>query len=243
MNKLKMPVLVLALLWGVVSCVGKNVSTIDPAKYASPVRVACVGDSITYGSGTTRPAVESYPAQLAALLGEQWQVRNFGVRGANLIKSGDKPYTQQKAYQAALDFNPDVLVLMLGTNDSKPQNWKHQDQFAADAKTLIDSFKNLPARPKVFVCYPIPVVGKGVYGIREQPVLEQQAILAKVAKATGGTVIDLHAVLANRPKLIPDTVHPNAEGAALMADAVYHALTGQAPPRRPTTRPTSAPAR
>lgn len=232
MNLTRWPVLILLLLCGVVSCTGPKPAPVDPARYAGPVRVACVGDSITYGSGTTRPAVQSYPARLATLLGEQWHVRNFGVRGANLIGAGDKPYAKERAYRVALDFNPDVLILMLGTNDSKPQNWKHRDQFAADAKALIETFQSLPAKPRVFICYPIPVVGKGIYGIREQPVLEQQAILAKVAKETGATVIDLHKPLEDQPKLIPDTVHPNADGAAIMAATVYRALTGQSPPAR-----------
>ena len=102
----------------------------QPAASQPMRKLACVGDSITHGSGTKIPARESYPAQLAGLLGPGWDVRNFGVSGATLLDKGDRPYTRQRLYKAALDFKADVVVILLGTNDSKPQNWKFKEEFA-----------------------------------------------------------------------------------------------------------------
>ena len=90
---------------------------------AEPLRVACVGNSITYGYGLSNPATESYPAQLQTLLGQNYNVRNFGHSGATLLSRGHRPYIQQEAYKNALAFKPDIVVIHLGINDTDPRNW------------------------------------------------------------------------------------------------------------------------
>src|SRR2546427_157899 len=104
---------------------------LDPKKYDGPIRVACVGDSITYGSGVAGRETNSYPAVLGRCLGPRFEVRNFGVSGATLLKQGDKPYWNLPAFQDVSEFQPNAIVLKLGTNDSKPQNWAHKAEFAA----------------------------------------------------------------------------------------------------------------
>jgi len=137
-------------------------------QYQAPVRVACVGDSITAGSGTRVRELESYPAQLQRMLDEHsWLVGNFGVSGATLMNSGDKPYQKLPAFLDALKFNPDVVIVMLGTNDSKPQNWRYQEQFVADYRDLLGKFKALPKSPRIFICRPVIVTGAGNFGISE----------------------------------------------------------------------------
>lgn len=86
------------------------------------IRIACVGDSITYGAGIEERAKNSYPAQLQNLLGDRYQVENFGVSGRTLLKQGDKPYWDEPAYQNALKLKPDMVIIKLGTNDVKPLN-------------------------------------------------------------------------------------------------------------------------
>src|SRR5688572_13260471 len=88
-----------------------------------PIRVACVGDSITYGYGIKDRERDSYPAQLGALLGSKWDVRNFGVNGATALKKGTRPYSGLQAYQDALAFEPDIVVIKLGTNDTNAKSW------------------------------------------------------------------------------------------------------------------------
>src|SRR5689334_724667 len=90
---------------------------VKPADYKAPVNVACIGDSITQGSGAAKG--QSYPSQLQAMLGDQWKVGNFGVSGRTLLKKGDYPYWKENAYQDALKSAPDVVIIMLGTNDTK----------------------------------------------------------------------------------------------------------------------------
>ena len=90
----------------------------------TPTRIACVGDSITWGTFVWNRKRNSYPAQLQAMLGERFIVRNFGVMGHTLQSAGDYPYRISKAFKSSSAFEPDVVLLMLGTNDSKPPNWK-----------------------------------------------------------------------------------------------------------------------
>ena len=90
------------------------------------------------------------------LLGAGYDVRNYGVSGCTMLRHGDSPYWGQKAYQEALALNPDIVVIDLGGNDSKPQNWKFKGEFAADTRAMIESLRALPAKPRVLVCLPMP---------------------------------------------------------------------------------------
>lgn len=200
-------------------------SPVDPSAYKAPVRVACIGDSITKGAGAANG--KSYPSQLQELLGDSWKVGNFGVGGRTLLKKGDVPYWREKAYQDALGFRPDVVIIMLGTNDTKPQNWKHKSEFASDYKDLVKSFLSLESKPRVYVCRPCPVPEPGNFGINETALKEQIPLIDAVAAEMKLGLIDMHAALADKPELLPDRVHPNTEGAGEMARAAFVALTGK----------------
>ncbi|MFY7818427.1 MAG: GDSL-type esterase/lipase family protein [Akkermansiaceae bacterium] len=193
-----------------------------PAAHAPEFRIACVGDSITQGSGAGRG--KSYPSQLQELLGEKWAVGNFGVSGRTLLKKGDHPYWNEKAYKNALAHAPHVVIIMLGTNDTKPQNWKFSEEFYPDYEELVKSFQELPSKPIVFVCRPCPVPGKGNFGINDnnlQVVIQQ---VDKLAKDKNLRIIDMHQALKDHPEMLPDRVHPNAAGAGLMAKAASEAI-------------------
>ncbi|MDB6078741.1 MAG: hypothetical protein JWO82_2488 [Akkermansiaceae bacterium] len=191
-------------------------------------RLACIGDSITQGSGAD-PG-QSYPSQLQALLGDKWHVGNFGVSGRTLLKKGDFPYWNEKAYQNALQSKPDVVVIMLGTNDTKPQNWKFEAEFVPDYTALVKSFQELESKPKIFICRPCPVPEPGNYGINETNVKEEIKRLNKLAGDLKVGVIDMHAALEKKPELLPDRVHPNTAGAGEMAKTAYKAVTGRSAP-------------
>jgi lysophospholipase L1-like esterase len=197
---------------------------IDPGKYTETVKIACVGDSITAGAGAGGNA---YPKQLQALLGDKWKVGNFGVSGRTLMDKGDLPYMSEKAYRNALAMQADVVIIMLGTNDTKSKNWKFKDSFFADYTKLVASFQALESKPRVYVCRPCPVPGKGNYGITEAGVQEQIPLIDKLAKDMGLGVIDMHAALEATPELLPDRVHPNAAGAGKMAEAAFSVLMGK----------------
>jgi lysophospholipase L1-like esterase len=198
---------------------------INPANYAAPVRVACIGDSITAGIGA-EPG-KSYPSQLQAILGDKWLVKNFGVSGRTLLKKGDFPYWKEQAFKDAQNFNPAVVVIMLGTNDTKPQNWSHHEEFYADYKDMVETFKNLPSKPRIFICRPCPVPDPGNSGVNEQNVGHEILVIDQLARDENVDVIDMHAALVDKPQLLPDRVHPNTVGAGVMAQTVATALTGK----------------
>lgn len=188
------------------------------------IRVACVGNSITYGAGVRNPGRDSYPAVLGRLMGESYWVKNFGVSGRTMLNKGDLPYMKERAYRNALDFNPDIVVIKLGTNDSKSWNWKHKSDFTKDLQTMIDEFKSLPAKPRIFLCYPSKayLTGERI----NEDIIAQEIIplIRKVAKKNDLPVIDLHTAMDGKPQLFPDKIHPNEEGNVVMAKAVYEAL-------------------
>lgn len=192
-------------------------------------KVACVGDSITFGAGVKDREKNAYPSVLQGLLGDKYDVKNFGVSGATMLKKGNLPYDKQKAYKAAIDFKPDIVVIKLGTNDSKPQNWdQHKGDYAADYKAMIESFRAANPNVKVYCCLPVPVIGQGNFAIRNEIVQPEIIPLIKqVAEETRSGVIDLYAPFAGKDNLIPDKVHPNAEGAALIAKTVHDAVAAK----------------
>ena len=196
-----------------------------PKTDGTPLRIACVGDSITQGVGAGNGM--AYPTQLQALLGKGWEVGNFGVSGRTLLRKGDNPYWKEAAYAKALEFKPDAVIIMLGTNDTKPQNWKHKAEFEGDYRDLVKSFLDLPSKPRVFICRPVPVPGKGNFGINDTALQEQMPVYAKLAEELKVDVIDMYAALDGKPEMLPDRVHPNAEGAGEMAKAAAKALTGK----------------
>ena len=203
------------------------VATAQPAALAKKTRVACVGDSITQGGGAD--GGKSYPSQLQEVLGNGWEVGNFGVSARTLMRKGDFPYWNEDAFKKAQAFKPNVVIVMLGTNDSKPHNWQHKADFAKDYTDLIQTFLALESKPQVYICRPVPVVGDGAYGINESGIKEQIEILNQLAEKLPVGIIDMHAALLDHPDTIPDRVHPNAQGTALMAQAARKVLLEKFP--------------
>lgn len=191
---------------------------------AEKIKVACVGDSITAGAGV-KDAKNRYPTQLGELLGADYEVKNFGNSGSTMLDDGDKPYKKQKSYTDAVAYIPDIVVIKLGTNDSKPQNWAKKDGFAASTKSLVDAFVKANPKAKVFLCFPVPVIGKGNFGIRDEIVKNEIIPQIKMtAEEMKLPIIDLYAALEGKPELFPDLVHPNDDGAKLIAKTVFEAL-------------------
>ena len=205
-----------------------NPPPIDPSVFKRSIRVACVGDSITQGAKLAKGM--TYPEQLQKMLGSAWTVKNFGKSGRTLLKQGDFPYWNESIYQDALQFAPDVVIIKLGTNDTKPQNWKHIADFKNDYRALVESFRSLPGKPRIDICTPCPVVGSGAFTINNAGVVEEVGWVKELAAELNVGLVDMNAAFAGKSELLPDKVHPNAEGATLMARTVYSALTGKVPP-------------
>ncbi len=197
---------------------------------AVPLKIACIGDSITQGAGLANPAVESYPARLQRLLGTNDTVRNYGVSGRTLLKEGDFPYWKESAFRESTNWGPDIVIIQLGTNDSKPYNWRYGTNFLSEYEELVAIYATLTSAPRIIVCTPCPVYGSGAYDIRPGVVATNIAPLVRdLAARLGLSLVDLHVRLAGHSEWFPDTVHPNSKGMTAMAAVMYGALFVEPP--------------
>ncbi|MDR0937911.1 MAG: GDSL-type esterase/lipase family protein [Mediterranea sp.] len=190
-------------------------------------RVACVGNSITFGAGLRRPKLEGYPAVLGEMLGDAYWVKNFGVSGRTMLSKGDNPYVKERRYRDALAFNPNIVVIQLGTNDSKPYNWAHKADFERDAQAMVDAFRALPAKPRIYLCLPSKAYGSAFDISDEVIVKEVIPAIQRLAKRNKLPVIDLHTAMDGQPGLFPDFIHPNKQGAKVMAKAVFEGISAK----------------
>jgi sialate O-acetylesterase len=193
-------------------------------------RIACIGNSVTYGFGLNDRETESYPAQLQQMLGSTYEVGNFGLNGATLLSKGHRPYVLTDEYQRALAFKPDVVVIDLGLNDTDPRNWpNYQDDFIPDYLRLIHSFRSENGNaPKIFVCRMTPIFNshpRFKSGTRDWfwQIQQQIEVVAKSAKAN---LIDLQTPLYAHPTLFKDALHPDQKGDSIIAATIYKHITG-----------------
>lgn len=189
------------------------------------VRVACIGNSITDGHGIGMAPVNGYPAVLQKKLGEGYLVKNFGVSARTMMNKGDLPYMNELAWRDAKAFNPNIVVIKLGTNDSKTHNWVHgADEFRQSMQAMIDTLKALPSKPKIYLCSPIPAF-KDSWTINDSVIVNgEMPIIKKLAKKNKCQFIDLHTSYTYGDMMQNDGIHPNAKGAAKMADIIFDAI-------------------
>lgn len=193
------------------------------------IKVACVGNSVTWGYGLTNREADCYPVQLQRMLGDKYDVRNFGHSGSTLLSHGHRPYIDQKEYKEALAFKADRVIIHLGLNDTDPRNWpEYAEEFNANYIELVNSFRKVNPKAQIWVCLMSPIFERHPRfesGTRDWHSLIQQHI-KQVATAENLPLIDLYTPLHNRPDLFADALHPNAEGAKIIAETVYKAMTG-----------------
>lgn len=199
------------------------------APKADAVRVACIGNSITDGAGIFNSDVYGYPAQLQKLLGEGYLVKNYGRSGRTMLGKGNHPYMQEYVWKDCQRFNPNIVVIKLGTNDSKAMNWQYGADFQKDMQSMIDTLKALPARPEIFLAYPLKAY-KNRYHIEDSVIANAIIpIIKKVAKKNKLRTIDLYTPFIGHEDVLQkgDGVHPNPKGTAAMAEIVSKAILKQ----------------
>jgi acyl-CoA thioesterase I len=220
-----------------VSSTGSKMSTVDGGKNTVDklITVACVGDSITRGSGASDPEHTTYPGVLQSILGKDFRVLNYGDGGTTALKSSEKPYWKSDMYLRSLKSKPNYVVIMFGTNDSKKKAWK-ESTFEANYMELIKKYQALPTKPVIFVCVPPPYYAKeSLFGIQGDIInKELPRIVPKIAKAAGtrlvnifhfmgGDKMDKEELLFNKSKPIGwpnDGIHPNDDGYEVIANQV-----------------------
>lgn len=232
MNKLEQRVIIFILLVlaagiGLAYQQARTTTLPSPAQTPpKPTTVAVVGDSIT--EGISDPAdprhKESYPAQLQTLLGGKYRVINYGASGRTLLDSGDSPYTQSPVFIASHQASPNIVLIMLGTNDSKPQNWNARE-YESQLTKFVLGYKNLPNHPKIYILTPPAAFANEINA--SGAVIEHEIVpdVSRVAVNTKASVIDIFTVTKDHPEYFPDGVHPNAAGAKVIAQLIAASLT------------------
>lgn len=197
----------------------------------NPIKIACIGNSVTYGYGLADPAIQSYPALLQKKMGNSYLVKNFGHSGATLLRKGHNPYYKTKAFADALNFKADIAVLHLGLNDTDPRNFpNYRDDFIPDYNWLIDTLKKSNPEMKIYVCQLTPIFTGHSRFLSSTFTWyhELQQSISRAAAVNKTPVINFYSALHNRPDLFTDvpTLHPNEAGAAKIAEVVYQHIIG-----------------
>ena len=190
-----------------------------------PVRVACIGNSITEGFDLPDAATMSYPTQLGNLLGSGYSVVNFGVSSRTLLKNGDYPYWNESKYTDALNYDPQVVIIELGSNDSKKINWDvHCNEFFSDYKDLVNSFRENGKNPQIIVCKTPPAFFDN-FDIRDLILRNKiNPLIDSVSRTLGTSELDLYNLMMPYGYLFNDGIHPNEEGAGIMAQMAYNVI-------------------
>ena len=202
-----------------------------PSPQPHAVRVACIGNSITDGFGIGMSDEQGYPAQLQRMLGKGYLVKNFGVSARTLLSKGDLPYVHEEAWQDAQAFRPDIVIVKLGTNDTKPHNWVHNAELKHDLMAMTDTLKALPSHPKIWLCSPIPAV-KPSWDINDSIIVNHLSpIIKQVARKEKVQYLDLHTAFHPTDDadinviMQRDGIHPTRKGATLLAKIIMEAIT------------------
>lgn len=221
--KIKQTVILLGLL------ILTTISASAASKKQKTIRVACIGNSITYGTGIADRTNDSYPSQLQRLLGSDYQVGNFGKPGATLLYHGHRPYVKQEEFKEAIAFKGDIAVIHLGINDTDPRNWpNYRDEFVKDYLSIMDSLRAANPKVRIILARMTPIADRHprfVSGTKQWHG-EIQTAIETVARVSGAELIDFYEPLYPYPYLFPDAIHPNPEGAGILAKTVYSGITG-----------------
>lgn len=189
--------------------------------YAQKIKVACVGNSITYGAYVINREKNNYPAQLQAYLGDKYEVKNFGVSATTALYKGLYPYVDTEKYRESLEYNPDIVIIKLGTNDANERNDAYRSTFPKDYRRLVDEYLNLPSHPQVILLTPVhcflPSNQDEVIKAEIIPVIEQTAYERNL------DIVNLHNLFGDEwiEFLMPDKLHPSNIGAGMLAQKIY----------------------
>lgn len=186
-----------------------------------PIKIVCVGNSITEGFGNTCQE-KAWPGQLSKLLGSNYSVLNCGVSGTTMFKNSNAPYWNTDRFVKAKEANPQILIIALGTNDADPWRWNQlKGEFKPNYLDMVAEFRQNGKDPIIYVCLAPPLFGPDKAPQNKMVETELIPLVKEIAEEIGAYIIDFHQPLLGASKEFPDNVHPDDAGSALMAQIAY----------------------
>ncbi len=218
-----------------------SIASLTPAD-GKKLKIAFVGDSITQGTGTSNQSAESYPGQLQALLDRtKYTVGNFGRASAYTLpaKSPFNVWASSKTKLSYKDtdqfsqsklFKPDVVVIMLGTNDMRSMiSDVARSAYKAALKDLCEVYLSQKQVQKVYIATSIHVVSN--FGAKQMSDGFLQQAQREVAEELGLEVLDMYSKTREYMDAMfhytSDRLHPNKEMYGVMAKAFKAMLFGE----------------
>ena len=187
------------------------------------IKVAAVGDSLTYGYGLENRREEAYPSVLLDFLGSHYQVSNYGMSGRSLLSTSDYPYLQEKNAQASLQSDADIVIIMIGSNDSRAAYW-NKEQFVKEYRAFAESYLRMASQPEVFLVAP-PYVPTSRFGLNNDIVRDElQTIVAKTATDLGVHFVNLYRITEGKMDYYSDGLHLTPFGNQVIAQEIFSAL-------------------
>ena len=187
------------------------------------IKIAAVGDSLTYGYGLENRQQDAYPSILLELLGSHYQVANYGLSGRSLLSTSDYPYLKEKNAQQSLESDADIVIIMIGSNDSRTAYW-NKEQFIKEYRDLVKGYIKLPSQPDVFIVAP-PYVPTSRFGLNNEVIRDEiQQIVEDVATELGVHFINLYPITEGHPEYYSDGLHLTPLGNRVIAKAIFSAL-------------------
>ena len=186
------------------------------------VNIACIGNGITYGVGVENREKNNFPQQLQYLLGANYKVTNFGVINSPVLNSGKNAYSKTAAFNRSHDFNPNIVFVELGLDEIKAADTTVMSNFTNTLENLVQSYTNLPSRPRIVVLLPLP------HFLNDSSLFDNKTIknkiipkIQKIAFEKKLEVLDLYSLFIDRQDLFLDQVHPSSLGGTIISKRLF----------------------
>lgn len=178
-------------------------------------KIACVGDSITYGIGVVNNRDNSWVSLLANELGDNYKTINYGLTNRTLLSSGNMPYMKEKLAKKFWNRKENIILFMLGTNDTKEINWDY-DKFNKEYREVLDKMLEKKRNSKIYIMIPPEIyINKPSKTEPNKDNLENGVvpILNEINEDYKGIeIIDLYTYTLNHKEWFTDSLHPNKQG-------------------------------
>ena len=189
------------------------------------IKVACVGNGVTFGIGVENREKNNFPQQLQYLLGSKYTVTNFGEVNAPVLNTGVGGYIKTASFKKSQATLPDIVFVELGLDEIKVGDSLVTLNIANNFQLFIRSYTNLPSHPRVVILLPLPNFSKDSNQINNASIRNKIIpIIQKIAFEKKLELLDLYSLFIDREDLFLDKVHPSSLGGTIIAKRLFETI-------------------